>query len=130
MANDDYIYFRKKNVFYLTHDKNMHAGIYRNFHRLTKTFYIPRFSRINPLFIEHCFNCRLTQTKNHRPYGKLMPNNFPPQFFHTITIDFVFVLLGELNALLNVITKFIRKIPFIPKKSIYNFNQWVNALLN
>ena len=46
------------------------------------------------------------------------------QFFHTITIDFIFVLFGEFNSL------FIRKIVFIPKKFTYNVNQGVNALLD
>ena len=55
---------------------------------------------------------------------------FPFQFFHTITIDFVFVLFGELNSVFNVTDKFIRKIVLIPGKSIYNVNQWVNALLD
>ena len=55
---------------------------------------------------------------------------FPFQFFYTICIDFVFVLLGELNSLFNVTDKFIRKIVLIPKKSIYNVNQWVNTLLD
>ena len=81
-------------------------------------------------YIEHAFNCQSTQTKKHRLYGKLMFIIFPPQLFHIITIDFFFALFGKLNALFNIIDKFIRKIAFIANKSIYNVDQWVNALLN
>ena len=34
-----------KNVFRLTHDENMHAGIYRCFNRLIKENYFPRLSK-------------------------------------------------------------------------------------
>ena len=55
---------------------------------------------------------------------------FPFQFFYIITNNFIFVLFGELSSLFNVTDKFIRKIVFIPKKLIYNVNQWVNELLD
>ena len=118
-----------KNIFQLTHDENMHAGIHRCFGRLTDIFYIPLvFLKKIRRYIEHCLNCQFIQTKKHRPYNELMFIIFPFQFFHIIAIDFIFVLFGELNSLFNVTDKFIRKIVFIPGKFIYNVNQWVNAL--
>ena len=141
-SNDGLIYFSKsgkrrlflflsiKKVFHLTHDKNIHAGIHRGFNRLIDIFYNPRFSKKIRRYIEHCPNCQLIQMKKHRQYGELIFNIFPFQLFHTITIDFVFVLFGELYALFNVTDKFIRKIVFTPGKSIYNVNQWVNALMD
>ena len=120
----------EKNIFHLTHDQNIHAGIHRCFSRLIIKNYIPRLSKKIRRYIEHCPNCQFIQTKKHRPYGKLMFITFPFQFFYKIAIDFVFVLLGELNSLLNVTHKFIRKKKLIPKKSIYNVSQWANALLD
>ena len=59
-----------------------------------------------------------------------MPITFPLQLFHIITIDFIFLILGELDSLLKVTDKFIRKDAFIPGKFTYNVSQWVNALLD
>ena len=121
----------EKNYFQLIHDENMQAGIHRCFNRSINIFYIPRFSKKKIRhYIEHCLNCQFIQTKKHRPYGELMFIIFSLQLFHTIIIIFVFVVLSELNALFNVIYKFIRRIAVIPNKSIYNVNQWVNALLD
>ena len=120
----------EKNVFHLTHDENMHAGVHRCFNCLTKTFYISRFLKKIRRYIESCRSCQFTQTKRHKPYGELMPIIFSPKIFHTITINFVFVLPGELDALLNVIDKFTQRITLIPGKSIYNASQWANTLLD
>ena len=93
-TNDDYISTRQwKKTFsiYLTHDENMHAKIHRCFNRLTKKNYIPRLLKKNRRYIEHFPNYQFTQTKQHKSYGELKPIIFPPQFFHTITINFVFI---------------------------------------
>ena len=119
----------EKNVFHLTHDENMHAGVHRSFNRIPKSLYSPLSKKLRR-YIEHYPNYQFTQTKKHKPYGELMPIIFPFQSFHIITIVFIFVLLGELNSLFNVTDKFIRKIAFMPGKFTYDINQWVNALLD
>ena len=104
----------------------MHAGVNRSFNRITEFFYIPRFSK-KIRYIEHCFNCQFIQIKKHRPYGELMFIIFPFQFFHIITIDFVFVLLSEFNALFNATDNFIRKVVLIPKN---RYTMLTNGLMH
>ena len=110
-----FVFINGKKI-HLIHDENMHKNVHRNFNRITKSFYIPRFSKKFRRYIKDCLNCQLIQTKEHKPYGELMPITSPFQFFHIIAIDFVFVLLGELNALFNATDNFVRKVVLIPKK--------------
>ena len=120
----------EKNVFRLTHDENMHAGIRRCFNRLTKIFYIPHFFLKNPALYWALSQLSIHSNEKTPILWRINVYHFPPQYFHTITIDFVLILFGKLNALFNVIYKFTRKFALILKKFIYNTNQWVNALLD
>ena len=120
----------EEEVFRLAHDANAHAGVHRCFSRIADTLYIPRLSRKIRQYIEHCPSCQLTQTKRHRPYGELMPVTSPPQPFHTIAMDFILALPGELDILLTVTCKYSRRVTLIPGKSTYSASQWGNALLD
>ena len=119
----------EQEVYRLVHDDAAHAGIHRCYNRLAETLYIPRLSRKLRRYIEHCPSCQLSQTKRHRPYGELVPIKSPPYPFHTIAIDFILGLPGEMDVILTVTDKFSRRVLTIPGKSTYNASQWGELLL-
>ena len=118
----------KKKIFQLTHNENQHAEIHKNYERIADILYISRLSRKLRRYIEHCFNCQLTQIKRHRFYDELMLVSSSPHFFHIIIMNFVINLSKKLNAILNVTCKFFKRVIIITNKIIYNVNQWTHLL--
>ena len=110
-------------IFRLIHDVNAYADVHRSFNKITNTLYIFRLFKKIRRYVKHCFSCQMTQTKRHRFYDELMLITSSSYSFHIITINFIFVLFDELNALFTVIDKYSRKIVFIIDKFTYNVNQ-------
>ena len=126
----------EKEVFELSHDSSNHQGFHRAFDRLTTSMYFDRnAAKWFREYIEHCPACQLNQTKRHRPYGELNPIHSTPVPFDTIAIDFVVGLpestyRGKIvNALLNVMDKYSKRILIIPGKDTYTAKDWAIALL-
>ena len=117
-------------VFRMAHDENQHAGRHRSYQRIADAFYVPRLSRKLRLYLEHCPECQLNQTRRHRPYGELVPISMPPRPFHTLAIDFIVALPGEWDALLTVTDKYSRRVMLIYGKTTYEAADWATLLID
>ena len=120
----------KEKIFRLIHDENAHARIYKCFDRVVEIFYVFKLFKKIRRYIEHCFNCQLTQIKRHKSYDELMSIISSSYSFHTIVMNFIVILSNELNSIFIVTCKFFKRIILIIDKIIYNVSQWINALLN
>ena len=134
--NNDFIYYVdeeirrlylfiaiKEEVFRLIHDENVHADIHRCFNRIVDILYISKLNNKIRRYIEHCFDCQLTQIKRHRSYDELMLITSSSHSFHIIAMNFIVTLSNELNSVLTVTCKFFKKITLIIDKIIYSANQ-------
>ena len=122
----------EKEIFQLAHDKNTHAGHHRAYAKIVETLFIPRLSRKLALYIKHCPQCQLNQTKRHKEYGELMPISTPSFPFHTIAMDFILALpeCEGFNCLLTVTDKFSRKHLLIKGKITWDAKDWAKAVLD
>ena len=120
----------KHKIFRFAHDENQHFDVHRCYDRIANTLYVSRFFRKLRKYIEHCFQCQLTQIKRHRFYDELNSIISSSTSFNTITMNFILILSNELNTLFIVICKYSRRIILIANKEIYNAFDWANALLD
>ena len=114
---------RRKKIFRLVHDENHHFEVHRCYERIFSIFYISRLFRKLRRYIEHCFNCQLTQTKRHRFYEKLISINSSFYSFHIIVLNFIVALPDELNAIFDITCKHFRRVSLMIDKIIYNVNE-------
>lgn len=106
----------KKEIFDLVHDKNAHEGRNKAAHWICQSFYIRHLSKWLRVYIKHCSQCSLNQTKRHCLYKELNPFPSSPKPFHTIAMDWIIALSvtkwGK-DTLLTITDKFSCKILLI-----------------
>ena len=109
----------EKEIFNLTHDRNQYSNATRCFHRIRESIFILRLSRKLKTYIDHCFQCQLSQTKRHKFYEKLMSIIFSSILFHTVAMNFIMTISDNVDTLLTIICKFSKRITIISRKSTY-----------
>ena len=85
-------------IFQLIYDEMSHPDYVKIQEGLTDGLYIRGMTKKLHEFIKHCPQCQFNQTFRHRPYGSFQPIFFPAKPFHTITIDFILILLESING--------------------------------
>lgn len=90
--------------------------------------YIQHLTKHFRVYINHCLICTINQTKRHKSYNLLVLINRLNVSFHTIIMNFVVVFLENLNSLLNITDKFLKRILFISNQPIYNVVKWINIM--
>ena len=104
-----------KNILSMTHD-NEHLKFDRTYEKLISVWYIRNFAKHLKSYLKHCLFCKINRTKKHKLYESLqsiLSSSIP---FHTITINFVFVLsviFTDMNNIMSVTCKFSKKITII-----------------
>lgn len=121
----------EKEVFQLAHDGNFHAGFHTTYARISPSVYIRGLSKHLHIYLKHCPECQLNQTKRHPTYGELNPIATPPIPFHTIAIDFIVALpyWEGMNMLLTCTCKFTKKKLLVPGFDEWNTENWANTFL-
>ena len=121
----------QKEVFQLAHNRNFHGGFHTTYARISPSIYIRGLSKHLQIYLKHCPNCQLNQTKRHPTYEELNPITTPPIPFHTIAIDFIVALPfweGK-NMLLTSTCKFTKKKLLILGFDEWTAEDWANAFL-
>ena len=121
----------QKDVFRIAHDDNFHAGQNRVYRQLAETVYIPSLSRKLRLYLRHCPECQLNQTKRHSQYGEMVPISTSAMPFHTIAMDFVLALpdMEGKDVVLDMVDKASRQLQIIPGESTWTATDWAHAVL-
>ena len=113
----------KKKVFQLTHDQIYHGDFHKIYDKITLLIYIHQLAKRLRIYIAHCSNCQLNQTKRHSTYNKLTSIITPTILFHTVAINWILALSvtkNGFNVLLTITCKFTKKILLMPDKDTWN----------
>lgn len=120
----------EKEIFELAHDKNYHFDAHRCFQRINNTLFIFELPKKIRIYIDHCFNCQLNQTKRHKSYEELMSISSSAISFHTIVMNFVLTIFENLDTLLTITCKFSKRPTIIKWKSTYTAIQWNQLIID
>ena len=105
--------FIKKKIFDFAHDENNYQKFQRIYDRVTTNYYMRHFIRKLKKYIFYCLDCQLNQTKKHKSYESFRLVQTIFEIFHTLTINFVFVLSKqkhEFDYMMFITCKFSKKI--------------------
>ena len=114
--------FIKQKIFRITYNFSNHDDFHRIYDRVVNFVYIRQLTKRLRIYIKHCSKCQLYQIKRHVSYDSLQSIIISIIFFHTLVIDFILALLSknDMNCVLIVIDKFIKKIIILSNKSIFD----------
>ena len=104
-----------KNILNMTHD-NEHLKFDRTYEKLISVWYIRNLAKHLKSYLKHCSFCKINRTKRHKFYKNLQSILSSSILFHTITINFVFVLsvtFTDMNNIMFVTCKFSKRITII-----------------
>ena len=77
----------KQKIFQLIHDQTYHDDFYRTYDRIASSIYIRQLSQRFRIYISHCFNCQLNQTKQYFTYDNLISIVISTISFYIVTIN-------------------------------------------
>ena len=111
------------NILTTTHDES-HVEFARCYEKIASFYYIRNLSRYLRDFLKHCLKCQIFQTRRHRFYDSLQLILTSSIFFHTITIDFILILLSsfttkKFDCLMSISCKYSKRILMILEKIIW-----------
>ena len=110
-------------VFKQTHDLYYHDNFHRTYDRLCSFVYIRNMIKRLRVYISHCLECQLNQTKRHLIYEELTSIVTSVISFHFIAMNFIVGLPSvtalDLNVLLITTCKFIKKILLLARKNTW-----------
>lgn len=114
----------------MIHNDHHHTEYHQSYVHLNE-LYILKLSIKLKFYIQHCRLCQINQIKQYTFYKKLKSILFLLILFHTVTMNFIVVLLiaNRYDTLLIVINKFLKKILLILRKTIYSVSDWVKRYL-
>ena len=121
-----------KDVLQSAHDQS-HQGFSKCFNTINDSWYIRNLTKHLRLYLLHCPQCQVFQTRRHKPYGSMQPIDSPPAPFHTITMDFILALpttLDKFDSILTVTDKFSKRVTLIPGKATFTAAEWAKVLLS
>lgn len=119
-------------IFAIAHGQG-HPGFQRCFEIISASYYIHRLRHQLRVYIRHCPECLILQTRRHAPYGDLQPISAPWVPYHTITIDFILALPLSpegFDCAMSVSCKATSKVTLIPGKSTFTAANWAGLLLD
>lgn len=109
-----------KKIFELAYNKHNHAEFHRIYDKVNAFLYICKLSRRLRLYLLHCSQCQLNQTKRHSLYESLRSIQSRVISFHIIAINFVMTLLITIDknydCLLTITNKFSKRILLLSRK--------------
>ena len=121
----------KVEVFRQVHDLIHHDEFMKTYNRLRYFVYIRFMTKRLKVYITHCSNYQLNQIKRHAFYDSFTSILFSTISFHIIVMNFIVVLLlnRDMNVLLIIICKFIKKILLIIDHDTWSATNWKNKAI-
>lgn len=123
----------KKKIFQMTHDDHYHVNFHRLYDRISRSLYVKHLNRRLKTYIDHCSKCNLNQTKRHRFYESLQLIISSLISHHIIIMNFImmlFVTENDLNSLLMITCKFLKRILLFFEKMMNIVKNWVLYLIS
>lgn len=96
-------------------------------------YYIRGFTFNLKIFLKHCSECQVNQTRRHKSHGALQPIDSLSISFHIIAMDFILDLSiskDGYNCAMLITCKFFKRMTLISKKIIWTAKNWAEALLS
>jgi len=109
----------KKKIFQMIYDNHHHVSFHWSYDCISRSLYIKHLSKRLKTYIDHCFECNLNQTKHHRFYESLQLIINSLISHHIIIMNFImmlFVTKNDLNSLLMITCKFLKRILLLSEK--------------
>ena len=123
----------KQKIFKIIHDLSNHGDFHRIYDRIVNSMYIKQFTKRLRSYIKHCSKCQFNQIKRHSFYESLQFIATSAISFHTLAIDFILKLSSmnsdDMNCIMSMTNKFIKKCMILFDKIIYNAKNWINVLI-
>ncbi len=111
----------KKKIFQMTHDNHHHVNFHQSYDHISRFLYIKHLSKRLKTYIAQCSECNLNQMKHHRLYESLQLIISSLISHHIIIMNFIVMLLvtkNDLNSLLMITCKFLKRILLLSEKTI------------
>src|SRR5436190_23435637 len=105
----------------MTYNDHYHTNFHQVYNNIIADLYIQNLSQCLKQYITHCFKCLHYQTARHVSYEDLQLIIELLISFHIVIADFIFELSktdSNLNAVIIIICKFLKKMKFIFSKEI------------
>ena len=112
----------KQKIFKIAHDQIYHDEFHRTYDRLRYSVYIRHLIKRLWVYINHCFECQLNQTKRHSIYEQLNFIVISAISFHFIAMNFIVALslfTQSYNVFLIITNKYTKKILLLFKKKTH-----------
>ena len=123
----------KQEIFKITHDLSSHDDFHRIYDKVVNSMYFKQLTKRLRNYIEHCSECQLNQIKRHSFYESLQFIITSTISFHTLAINFIlklsFMSSDDMNCIMTMTDKFIKKCMTLFDKIIYNAKDWINVLI-
>ena len=122
-----------QNILVVAYDDN-HSNFARYYDKIAISYYIRDLFKYLRDFFKHCFKCQTYQTRRHKSYDSLQFIFISNISFHTITIDFILILLksriDQFDCVMSINCKYFKRIVLVSNKSTWTAAQWNHVLLN
>lgn len=119
----------EKDIFNIAHDQMKHMSHQRFYQYLKRSIYMLWMTRKLHLYIKHCSSCQLNQTKRHKSYEELNLIKILTISFHIIVMNFIMIIFNEMNIILIIFDKRIKRKTLISDKTTYTAKQWIDLIL-
>ncbi len=121
------------NILIIAHErKQKHSNFEITFEIIFRSWYIRDLIKTLRFYIRNCSQCLQIQIRRYKSWKSLQFIHSSSMFFHTIAMNFVLELLkinDELNCVLSITNKFIKRIMLISRKFTYTAEDWAIHLL-
>ena len=121
----------KQKIFRMTHDLNNYDDFHKIYDKLVNFVYVKHLVKRLRVYIKHCSQCQINQTKRHFFYDSLQSIDIFVVFFHIIAINFILTLsiMNDINCAFIVTCKFNKKNLIVFNKFIWDVENWVNVFI-
>ena len=109
-----------------------HEGFHRTYNQILNSIYMKNLVQCLHLYISHCPDCQLNQTKRHLLYESLILIDTAPILFYCITIDFIVTLpltCEEENSLVTITCKFTKWLLLLSGQETYTAEDWADKVI-
>ena len=118
--------FVLKSIFRTVHG-DFHFEFHKCYEMLSSAYYIRNFITNLKIYLKHCPECQINQTRRHKSYKILQFIETSPISFHTIAMNFIlfFFETKQFNCVMSVTCKFFKKMTLISKRIEWIAKKWV-----
>lgn len=110
-----------------------HLKFNKCYKTIVKLWYVRGLVKQLYLYIQHCLQYLVLQTRRHKLYRLLQPIYSPSILYHIIMLDFILALLTSdkgYDVVLLLTDKYTKKISLLPEKATYSAAEWARVLID